>query len=184
MLDETLRRVATALHDLHVPFALIGAMAVGARGPVRATKDVAFLIDWPLDDGPKLAQSLAAKGLPCTFHRGPFDDPVAGVIRASGTEAGTSIAKWDILFPKKIWQQEAVARAKEVDMAGFILPVAQADDLFLMKLHAGGPQDLLDAAQLLKLQTNGERRQWKDRAAKIGRSRMYERCLKFIAEGI
>ena len=183
MRNETLRRVATALRKLHVPFALIGGMALGARGPVRATKDVDFMVDWPLHEGPKLAQLLTESGLSSSFHKGLGDDPLAGVIRTA-VPTSSAMDDCDLLFPKKTWQQDVIARATQVDMGGFILPVAQADDLFLLKLYAGGPQDLLDAAHLLKVRSKEERRQWKDRAGKIGRSRMYDRCLKFITEGI
>lgn len=179
MLKETLRKVAITLDKLHVPFALIGGMAVAARGAFRTTKDVDFLIDWPLHEAVKLAQSLSENGLPSTFRKGLGDDPVVGVIRTS-VPTSASICNCDILFPTKKWQLQAVPRATRVDMGGFILPVVQADDLFLLKLYAGGPQDLLDAAQLLKLQNEDERRAWKESAAKIGRSRMFTSCLKFL----
>ena len=179
MLNETLRSVAVTLDKLHVPFALIGGMAVGARGPVRATKDVDFLVDWPLHEGAKLAQSLTENHLLSTFHKGLADDPVAGVIRTIVPLAPFT-GTCDILFPIKKWQLQAVSRATRVDMGGFVIPVAQADDLFLLKLFAGGPQDLLDAAQLYKLQSHDEQRAWKERAEKIGRSRAFARCLKFL----
>ena len=65
-------------------------------------------------------------------------------------------------------------------MGGFILPVVQADDLFLLKLYAGGPQGLLDAAQPLKLQAAEEQKAWKEHAAKIRRSKMFAKCLNFL----
>lgn len=179
MHNETLRRVATTLDKLHVPFALIGGMAVAARAEARATKDVDFLIDWPLHEGANLARSLSQHGLPSTFLKGLADDPVAGVIRTT-VPTHASTGNCDILFPTKKWQLEALPRATRVDMGGFILPVVQADDLFLLKLYAGGPQDLMDAANLYNLQSGEERRAWKERAAKIGRSRRFTSCLKFL----
>lgn len=179
MLNETLRIVAAALDKLHVPFALIGGMAVGARGPVRATKDVDFLVDWPLHAGAKLAKSLTENQLPSTFQKGQADDPVAGVIRTA-VPTLSSPDRCDIFFPTKKWQLQTISRATPVDMGEFVLPVVQADDLFLLKLNAGGPQDLLDAARLFNLQGPDEQRAWKERAKKIGRSRYFEKCLKFL----
>ena len=157
-------------------------MAVAARGAFRTTKDLDFLIDWPLNEGHKLAQALSENGLPSTFHKGLGDDPVAGVIRTAVSTL-SSTAHCDVLFPTKMWQLQVIARATRVEMGGFILPVAQADDLFLLKLYAGGPQDLLDAANLYELQSEKERGVWKERAAKIGRSKMFARCLSFLARG-
>jgi hypothetical protein len=155
-------------------------MAVGARGHARATKDAGFLVDWPLQEGAKLAQSLTENHLPSTFHKSLADDPVVGVIRTD-VRTPLSTGNCDILFPSKSWQVQTISRATRVDMGGLILPVAQADDLFLLKLVAGDPQDLLDAAQLFMLQSREEQNAWEVRAAKIGRSRAFTRCLKSLA---
>lgn len=181
MLNETLRRVAATLDKLQVPFALIGGLAVAARGAFRTTKDMDFLVVSPLLDGESLAKSLSENGLPSTFHKGLGDDPVAGVIR-TGVTTGASITKCDILFPSKAWQQRAVERATRVDMDGFIVPVVHAEDLFLLKLYAGGPQDPLDAARLFELQSEDDRNAWQDRARQIGRSKMFEKCMKLLGD--
>jgi len=183
MLNETLRKVASTLDELHVPYALIGGLAVSARGAFRTTKDVDLLIDHPLHEGPSLTRSLNEHDLPAAFHKGAADDPVSGVIRVVVPTAVGEI-KCDVLFPSKLWQAEAVRRATRVDMGGFIVPVVPAADLFLLKLHAGGTMDLFDAARLLELQTAGERRAWEKRATEIHRSRAYARCLKFLREGL
>jgi hypothetical protein len=70
--------------------------------------------------------------------------------------AGTAI-KCDVLFASRKWQTRAVRDATLVDLGSFIVRVAQPTDLFLLKLYAGGPQDLIYAAQLLKLQIPAER---------------------------
>ena len=44
--------------------------------------------------------------------------------------------------------------------------------------------DLFDAARLLELQTEEERRVWEKRAAEIHRSGAYARCLNFLREGL
>lgn len=183
MLEKHLLEVAAQLEKLRVRYALIGGLAVIARGFVRATKDVDFLIDFPLHQAASLTQLLNEAGLHAVFAKGDADDPILGIIRVTFSTPEEPI-QCDILFPSRGWQGEAVRSATSVNLGEFDVPVVRTEDLFLLKLYAGGPQDLLDAAQLLKLQTKGERRRWKVRAAKIGRSRMYDRCLKFIAEGI
>ena len=76
MLKDLLQKVAAALDKLAVPYAVIGGLAVITRGVVRATKDVDFLVDWPVQRAGALAQSLTENGLPATFHRGDADDPL------------------------------------------------------------------------------------------------------------
>jgi hypothetical protein len=181
VLQETLQRIAATLESLQAPYALIGGFALMARGIVRATKDVDFLVDLPLSEGKSLAQSLERKGLHATFQRGAADDPVSGVIRVT-LPARTDPVQCDILFPSRGWQAVAVRNATTVSLGGFDVPVVQGPDLFLLKLYAGGPQDLMDAAQLLKLQSEDEQRTWEKRAAKIGRSRAFARCLKFLPD--
>ena len=51
-------------------------------------------------------------------------------------------------------------------------------DLLLLKLCAGGPRDLMDAAQLLKLQSPAERARWKAAAAQVRLTVEYNHCLK------
>jgi Nucleotidyl transferase AbiEii toxin, Type IV TA system len=179
VLKEILQKVAATLESLKAPYALIGGFALMARGIVRATKDVDFLIDMPLSEAKSLAQSLEREGLHAAFQRGAADDPVSGVIRVT-IPARTDPVQCDILFPSRAWQSEAVRSAKTVNVDGFDVPVVQAPDLFLLKLYAGAPQDLIDAANLYMLQSEKERNFWKERAAKIGRSKMFARCLSFL----
>ncbi len=181
MLNETLHRVAGTLDKLRVPYALIGGLAVAARGAFRSTKDVDLLIDWPLREAVSLARSLSEEGLPATFHRGLADDPVVGVIRVSVTTPAATI-NCDLLFPSKGWHEKAVEKATRVELGGFVVPVVQADDLFLLKLHAGGPQDLLDAADLLRMQSPADRKAWKKAAFERRLGNEYKQCLKFLKD--
>jgi len=179
MLNEALRKVVAALDKLEIPYALIGGLAVAARGAVRATQDVDLIVALPVQEAPSLERSLRGNGFQATFYRGTADDPIAGVIRFAIPVAGTEI-KCDVLFASRQWQMRAVKNATLLDLGRFAVRVAQPADLFLLKLYAGGPQDLIDAAQLLKLQISAERAQWKATAAQLRLTAEYNRCLKFF----
>ncbi|MGO9274302.1 MAG: hypothetical protein ACLQOO_29385 [Terriglobia bacterium] len=183
MLNEALRKVVTALDSLGIPHALIGGLAVAARGAFRATKDVDLIVDRPVQEGPALERSLKDSGFDAAFHRGAADDPVAGVLRLAVPVAGAEV-KCDLLFPSLGWQTRAVRNATSVDLGGFIVRVAEPADLFLLKLYAAGPQDLIDAAQLLELQSPAERARWKAAAKQIRLTAEYNRCLKFLEENV
>ena len=179
MLNEALRKVVAALDRLEIPYALIGGLAVAARGAVRATQDVDLIVALPVQEAPSLERSLRDNGFQATLYRGAADDPIAGVIRLA-IAVGDADVKCDVLFASREWQTRAVKSATSVDLGNFIVRVAQPADLFLFKLYAGGPQDLIDAAQLFKLQTPAERTRWKAAAAQLRLTVEYNRCLKFL----
>ena len=182
MLNEALRRVVTALDKLKIRHALIGGLAVAAHGMIRATKDVDLIIDLPLQDALSLEQSLIDSGFQASFYRGAVDDPIAGVLRLAVPVAGAEVS-CDLLFASRAWQTRAVTNATSIDLGSFAVRVAKPADLFLLKLYAGGPQDLMDAAQLLKLRNPAERARWKAAAAQLRLTREYNRCLKFFEPG-
>jgi hypothetical protein len=126
-----------------------------------------------------LAESLTAAGLQAVFTRGDVEDPLPGVVRVEIPAVRTP-DRCDIIFPTKAWQREAVAHAEVVDVDGLKIPVVQAADLFLLKLYAGGPQDLFDAAALLRNQGPEERSAWKETAVQLRLGKEYQRCLQFM----
>lgn len=182
MLNEALQKAVAALDRLGIPYALIGGLAISARGAVRATQDVDLLVAVSVQGAPSLEQSLKNSGFQATYFRGAGDDPIAGVLRLAIPTAGAEV-KCDILFASRAWQTHAVSNATAVDLGSFIVRVAQPADLFLLKLYAGGPQDLIDAAELLKLQDPTERARWKATAARLRLTTEYHRCLKFFPPG-
>jgi hypothetical protein len=55
----------------------------------------------------------------------------------------------DVVVGRSVWQLEAIERAGHVVVSGVSVPVVTAADLILLKLYAGGAQDLWDIEQLL-----------------------------------
>ena len=136
-------RVCGVLNDAGIAHALIGASALAARGVARSTYDIDLLttVGQVLDPG--LWQSLSSSGLRIDIRRGDADDPLGGVVRVETTHERPV----DVILGKLAWQQLAVDRAELV--AGGP-PVVLARDLVLLKLYAGGPQDLWDIQELLR----------------------------------
>jgi hypothetical protein len=120
---------------------LIGGLAVGAHGYVRATEDVDFVTRLPLADAQRRFREA---GFPATITMG---DGSQGEFRCVKTAIdGVRVdvlpqlvpLHWDrgieIVLPRN-------ARLRVVDL----------DGLLQLKLRAGGPKDLMDAAALLLL---------------------------------
>jgi hypothetical protein len=138
-----LGRVVELLVRRDVPHALIGAAALAARGIARSTFDIDLLTT---DAGVLQGEwwsPLAAGDVTVDVRRGDADDPLAGIVRIE-TSGDRPV---DLVVGKHAWQARAVARAQR-NTAG--PPVVTVLDLVLLKLYAGGAQDLWDVRELLR----------------------------------
>jgi hypothetical protein len=128
-----------------VAHAVIGATALAAHGVSRATADLDLLVvdERCLDD--RFWSELATSGVQVQVRRGDATDPLAGVVRIfrSGEPA------LDLVVGRGGWQAQVLERARPMQIGADAAPVASAPDLVLLKLYAGGPQDLWDVHQLL-----------------------------------
>jgi hypothetical protein len=126
---------------------LIGGLAVGVHGYVRATDDLDFV------SRPSLAvtrERLLKAGLETRLLRGDVLD--GGFSCLKGEIDGIP---FDVLPPLVpiAWD-----RALPLDIGGGTLKVVDLDGLLQLKFRAGGPQDLLDAARLVMLHPEAEAR--------------------------
>ena len=139
-----LDRVHRLLADQQIGHALIGAAALAARGIARSTYDIDLLTV----DGRVLQASawgaLVATGVVVEIRRGDQGDPLGGVVRLESPGERPV----DVIVGKAAWQARAVQRAEALAEGP---PVVLAVDLVLLKLYAGGAQDLWDVEQLLHL---------------------------------
>ena len=145
---------ASVTLQIPIDFALIGGLAVSTWGAVRATQDVDLLAnsdpspigDPRVRDG--LRKFLQKKRCTVDWRVGDSDDPIPLLLRI---EFPKSIGRLgtDILWAHKRWHQEALQRRLEVKSGRLRMYVLHPEDLILLKLDAGGPQDLLDVRALL-----------------------------------
>jgi hypothetical protein len=138
-------RVAAVLDRAGIPHALIGAAALAACGIARSTFDIDILaVDSRCLDA-ALWRDLEPGGVTIDLRRGDAADPLAGVVRLE--QSGERPV--DLVVGRHTWQARALARA--LRPAGSP-PVVQGRDLVLLKLYAGGTQDMWDIRELLALQ--------------------------------
>jgi hypothetical protein len=117
---------------------LVGGLAVGVHGYVRATDDLDFVCRRPFGDA---RARLRASGIETRVLSG---DPLEGGF--SCVKGEIEGIPFDVLPPlvPVAWD-----RAVPLDVAGGRLNVVDLDSLLQLKFRAGGPQDLLDAARLV-----------------------------------
>jgi hypothetical protein len=138
-----LDRVGQLLNAHAVPHALIGASALAARGIARSTFDIDLLTTDARVLGAGLWDALRAENVTVDIRRGDADDPLGGVVRLE-TPGERPV---DIILGKHAWQTRALERAEQPTEGP---PVVTARDLVLLKLYAGGTQDLWDVRELLQ----------------------------------
>lgn len=139
-----LERVTAELEAASVPWALIGGAALAVAGVARSTYDIDLLTTEMrvLDDD--MWAGLRASDIRADVRRGDASDPLAGVVRfeAQGERP------LDLVVGRHAWQAEIVKRAIRT---GRSPAVVRPPDLVLLKLYAGGDQDLWDIRALLDL---------------------------------
>lgn len=139
-----LERVLALLAERDVPHAIIGAAALAARGVARSTYDIDLLTTDRAVLVPSFWDALRDAGVAVETRTGDRDDPLAGVVRIEA--AGERPV--DVIVGRHAWQARALTRAEHPPGGP---PVVAARDLILLKLYAGGTQDLWDVRELLQL---------------------------------
>ncbi len=130
-LQDVAVRVARALGEDDC--VLIGGLAVGAHGYVRATTDVDFVVR----DLDAAGKRLGEQGLPFERLRGDF----------SCLRGMVGQVRFDVLPPLvPISWDRAITVSFE---GGATLRVVDLESLIRLKLKAGGPKDLMDIAALV-----------------------------------
>ena len=146
LVQQTLADAVAFFEGRGVPFALIGGLAVSFRGQPRATADV----DVVLDADVETALRIAAELLESPFE--PLFPGVEEVVERSfilPLRHRTTRLKVDASLGLSGFEQAAIARAEYLDLPGLRAPVVTAEDLLLMKILAGRPQDEQDASGLV-----------------------------------
>ena len=117
--------------------ALAGGVAVAAHGYVRGTRDVDILVAVPLEQAQR---RLAAHGIATVLRKG---DRLEGDFSClKGTLAGIPFDVIPQLVPIE-WERVVTVRVGDAT-----LRVIDLEALLALKLRAGAPKDLLDAAML------------------------------------
>lgn len=138
-----------------VEFLLIGGVAVGYHGHVRATKDVDVVPAPNRENLERLAavlESLGAEVEGAEFDRGELPDPLDPATLELGgnwillTRLGRlDVMQWIGDWP--LWQELSPA-AIEDSIGGLPIRIVSYEDLVRLKELAGRPEDLADLQRL------------------------------------
>ena len=149
MFQEALTEIHSRLESaknrrlLHA-YALIGGFAVSAWGVPRATHDIDFAVAIGAADPQALAMFLEGH-----FEAGDADDPLRGIINTTSQAGSTPVSLQLIFFPYAITEM-IFRQVESLSVLEHVVPVVSWQALILLKLYAGGPQDILDAQEILQ----------------------------------
>ena len=169
-----------------IGFALIGGLSVAAWGVVRATQDIDFLADSepsPISDlklRNGLKSYLERRHCRVEWRVGDYDDPVPLLLRIILPRSYDGLGA-DVLWAHKRWQRDALARSITVKLARRQVQVLHPEDLILLKLEAGGSQDLADIEGLLAdppIELNLDR--LKGAATRLRLGKVLGKCLREV----
>ena len=150
MFKEALAEILSLLEAAHNrrllhAYALIGGFAVSAWGVPRATHDIDFAVAIGAADPQALAIFLGGH-----FEAGEADDPLRGVVHTSIQVGSTPVSLQLIFFPSRL-TEVAFRHVESLSVLEQVVPVVSWQALVLLKLYTGGPQDTLDAQQILQV---------------------------------
>lgn len=143
-----------ALVAAEVRFVLVGGLAVGVHGVVRATRDIDIVPDPEPANLTRLAELLVrleGRQIGVDTEHLPYQPTDPDGLRAGGSfQVATVHGQLDILQQSDtIPAHEAIAAdALEIDWQGLTVQVCSLERLREMKRRAGRPLDLRDLEQL------------------------------------
>lgn len=145
-----------ALNRERVEFLVIGGVAVGFHGFVRATKDVDIVPSPEPRNLEKLAGVLAALDAQIEgaeeFKKGELPDPLDPETLALGGNwvLRTRLGRFDVMQwigEDALWEKLSPT-AIEAEIGGLPVKFVSYESLVSLKEHAGRPQDLIDLQRL------------------------------------
>jgi hypothetical protein len=147
--DEILRRLVAAGAE----FVVIGGLALGARGVVRATKDIDIVVSPDVENLKVVAEVAVAAGGHVQRGEALLGTPFSIAAELAGGEQmaiDTELGRLDIVqgldgVPSFA---ELRSRASDAEVLGVNVAVCSVADLRAMKRAAGRSQDLVDLENL------------------------------------
>lgn len=147
-LFSSLKLLLEALPNPVPDYCLIGGLALGAWGQVRATQDIDLLI--MLDE----TQRTRLLGLlePFGFILDVRWAEVNPLLKGRMTRLRHSGYPVDLLVPQDAQEAQTLSRRRSVQLGDFSVWVCGPEDLILLKLKAGRPRDFEDVLSVIQHQ--------------------------------
>ena len=139
--------VVAVLDKQGLDYGVVGALAASVYGTVRATTDADALVSVLPSKLSGLEKTLRKAGLAAKLHLGDSDDPIPALFAISD-QFGNRV---DLLGGLRGLDPAAFERTLAVPFSGTTLRIIGREDFIAMKCFAGGPQDIADAQEAIRV---------------------------------
>ena len=148
-LIEALANFTKELENRDLRYALIGGLAASIRGRIRATEDVDLILMCSLETALNLVESLSQSEFTPLLDN--YEEVARSALLIPLKQRDTGI-QLDLAIGLSGFEQEIVERADPMMIDNNEIFVATAEDLLLLKMLAGRPQDLQDVDGIVEIQ--------------------------------
>ncbi len=144
--------VIRILESRNIPYAVVGAFAASFYGVIRASMDADAVISMDLASAgiETLRAAFRQAGFRIAYRKGDLKDPIGAVLNVED-RFGNRV---DLLLRVRGMEEGAFTRTVATHFMGRVIRLVCVEDFIAMKLFAGGPQDVNDAAGVLKVSGN------------------------------
>lgn len=148
-------RLVAALNGAHARYVIVGGLAVGAHGVVRATRDLDIVCAPAAENMQRVAGCLASLG-----GRHPVAGALTGASLARPVSFKVSTCHGEVQVLNRVrgvppFDELETARVLVRIAASVVAPVCSLAHLRAMKRSAGRPRDRADLAELDELHGTG-----------------------------
>lgn len=164
LLEAALEALARGLTESRVPWAVIGGIAVIARGVRRFTTDIDVAVRGDAISVESLLKDLARFSIsPRIADAVPFAEANL-VLLLRHQESGVDL---DVSLAWSAFEHDALATSTMTSFGRVRVPMCTAESLVVFKAIAGRPKDLEDAEALLALHPDIDRARARSRVAEL-----------------
>ena len=147
---EVLGDLSKALRELRIVWYVFGAQALVLRGFPRATADLDVTVLLGATPTSRLVTTLGKRGFKLGFGDAAFVEATR-VVPVVHKSTGFPV---DIVLGGPGLEELFASAAEKLKVGRLLVPVATATHLVVMKVLAGRPKDIEDAAALLAVQSD------------------------------
>jgi len=148
-LEKALRALSSYLDERQLPYMVIGGIANLAWGMPRATFDIDVTVWAPAGSEPALISGLGA-----AFTALP-EEPETFAMETRVLPLEVEGFRVDLILGQLPYEEQAIRRARLVDMEGVKVRMCSPEDLIVHKVLSDRPKDLEDVRGIVRAQ--GER---------------------------
>ena len=146
MFKTILIEIAQALHAAQIPYIIIGGQAVLVYGEPRMTRDIDITLGVDIDQLARVEDAfLQSQFTSLVNNKKSFIEET----RVLPLEHLQSHIRVDLIFSFSPYEQQAIARARQILFDDVAVSYATPEDVIIHKLFAGRPRDLEDVKGIL-----------------------------------